>query len=134
MGFYPKHLKRRRHADSMRLIATAALSGCMFSSRPEHRYESLAGGYSWVETGRKLWRIVYPDENEMSEQHDKAIDMMLCMWPRMQLHEMRFLAKVLDSTVAPLKFLGLLYAAATTQEQIVSRIAEIEADTGGSII
>lgn len=30
MGFYPKHLKVRRHRWNMRIIATASLSGCSF--------------------------------------------------------------------------------------------------------
>lgn len=30
MGFYPKHLRQRRHGRNMRMIATAALSGCIF--------------------------------------------------------------------------------------------------------
>lgn len=30
MGFYPKHLKQRRHRWTMRVIATAALSGATF--------------------------------------------------------------------------------------------------------
>ena len=37
MGFYPKHLKVRRHKGNMRLIATAGISGCMFERYDETR-------------------------------------------------------------------------------------------------
>lgn len=30
MGFYPKHLKVRRHRWNTRIITTAGISGCMF--------------------------------------------------------------------------------------------------------
>lgn len=30
MGYYPKHLKQRRHNRAMGLIARAALAGCIF--------------------------------------------------------------------------------------------------------
>lgn len=38
MGFYPKHLKVRRHRWNMRIIATAALSGAMFEHHPTTRH------------------------------------------------------------------------------------------------
>jgi hypothetical protein len=70
----------------------------------------------------------------VSAKHDTAVELMLEMWPCLQLHEMRFLARMLDETVEPVKYLGFLYADQPLQEQMVSRIAEVEAHLERSIV
>ena len=58
MGYYPKHLKRRRHLWNMRMIATAALSGCTFIKQRGwfvgDRIDLSVGSY-------EEWIIQFPD-------------------------------------------------------------------------
>lgn len=58
MGFYPKHLKVRRQRWIRRVIATAALSGCVFQ-----RWQMGRGG-------RPMWTLdgipLYPNKSGLA--------------------------------------------------------------------
>lgn len=62
MGFYPKHLRRKQHRRNMRLIATAALSGCTFQRRLERAFVGTYN-YNGDEQYRTdvHWGIIYDD-------------------------------------------------------------------------
>lgn len=62
MGFYPKHFKQRRHMVRMRLIASAALAGCMFKP-DQFRERTGAYNYNGDDMFRtvRVWSVVYPD-------------------------------------------------------------------------
>lgn len=74
MGFYPKHLRRRRFNSQMRTICRAALAGALFRRFYNHL---AARGY------RVRWSVSYPD-GQMSytlrSKHEAALVYLRWFW------------------------------------------------------
>lgn len=71
MGFYPKRLRRKAHNWRMRIVATAALSGCMFVKRSVIEIaggDIIASGYE-VHRMVPKWGINYVD-GQQSHNYD----------------------------------------------------------------
>lgn len=62
MGFYPKHLRVRRHRQAMNLIARAALAGCIYIRQVQQRATGRYNTYGYeIHEETVLWCVHYPD-------------------------------------------------------------------------
>lgn len=86
MGFYPKHLKVKRFRWNMRIIATAALSGCTFV-REQDGWRAPRKDAAWY----PLWSVLFPDGRtgrNFNAKSDAACYYLMCwfnkqgMWPK----------------------------------------------------